>query len=701
MQFREEQKDILTYKKGIMAVSAVPGAGKTFILVYLIKNLLENHMEKDKKILMLTYMNSAVDNFHNRISLEAPKSILSHLEVKTIHSLSQELLNENSSLLELYKDFYIIDTIERNNLLLKICRNHLKDHIVNFKYLFKDKEFTSTNQRDFQNSLQKNIGNLISKFKMEGIGSHKIFSETSSYPKENILALISLIYKAYQEELAKLGAIDYDDLLFYAYKLLKENPKIRAIYQEKYLYIFEDEAQDSNKLQNKIIALLSGKHKNIVKVGDSNQSIMGTFTSSSPEIFRYFIRNAPIKKELSTSGRSNLEIIKLANLFQHYVNKKHPCIEARKALVKPYIKPAGTDNPQNINSIKQMVLEDEATEIKYLIYFVKNFHKKYPDKSIGILVPRNSLIKTLSMHFLKQEIDFNTLGDIDIQTIKTLQKLADILMFISEPFENKYLIKILSLYFLPKGEHLDKNIYKYLKTNSTNNILYETKTYEEDILNSTHFKHLKTCLGKLKLSLDFSINSHDKLLIYLGELFDFNLEEKALIENIALNLKKIFKLNPKWTLKDLISELKKTENNRLGFFSPKIKNTENNSAKITLCSYHKSKGREWDMLCLFGLNSFYFPPYLSQNSYGDKSYLHENYSNLEAFMNLEFYKYLKLDMQNNSILQGKIDKIQESIRLIFVGITRAKEYLFVSHNRERDTFYAPLFRSMLERIKND
>ena len=96
--------------------------------------------------------------------------------------------------------------------------------------------------------------------------------------------------------------MDYDDLLTYSVKLLKENHEIAEYYQKKYSYIIEDEAQDSSAIQQELISILSSKNSNLIRCGDINQAILGTFSNSDVEGFKNFIAKSP-KVEMFRSQR--------------------------------------------------------------------------------------------------------------------------------------------------------------------------------------------------------------------------------------------------------------------------------------------------------------------------------------------------------------------------------------------------------------
>ncbi len=101
-----------------------------------------------------------------------------------------------------------------------------------------------------------------------------------------MLKIILPIYKLYDRKLKQNGLLDYDDILILAEKTLSLDEGLRKKFQTRYKYIFEDECQDSNEIQGNIIKIISSENKNLVRVGDINQSITGTFSSSDPKFLK-------------------------------------------------------------------------------------------------------------------------------------------------------------------------------------------------------------------------------------------------------------------------------------------------------------------------------------------------------------------------------------------------------------------------------
>ena len=685
INFRKEQLDILDYKSGVMAIPSVLGSGKTFILSHLALKLHKN-LNPKKKILLLTYMNSSVENFYTR--LKTLDKNLDNIHIKTIHKFSLDLIKENINFLNISSDFSLIDSVSHNRLVNDIFKIWFLENKDKFSIFFKNNSYNSEFQDDFYINLKFSMQKFISTAKNYGLSSELISKKILSIEENKVLDLSNSFYEVYQNKLKELNYLDYDDLLYFAYKLLKNQESIRAYYQNFYEYILEDEAQDSNLLQNKIVALIT--NKNLLKVGDSNQNITGTFTLSSPKLFRNFCAKTPCTMSLNTSYRSSKNIIDFSNLFLKYTSLKHPCLNARKALKMNFMSFKELESGNNVksdkNKIRAYYAESFEEEILICLKKVKAFKKKFPEKSIGILCPKNANVTSLARKFEEESIEFEILNDYDQDNFNTYKKLSDILSFIHNPNNTSTFIRIFEEYLL--NVKISDELKKLIYSSNVENIL------ENDFLKNEY----KYELEKLHKLLYFSLNNKEKVLIYIAQNFNFENSEIELIENICLNLKSIFKFNPKWSYKDLIFELKQVENNKISYFNWGNKKRRHSNKTIILSTYHKSKGREWDMVYMLGVNEDFFPVFLHKEQLGEKSYLNNNFSILEAGILAEFNKITKKN-SSNPIESFKVSRIEESLRILYVGITRAKEYLIISSNEENQgNFYYILFSKLIKKL---
>ena len=260
INYRKDQIPIMNYENGTMAVPAVPGAGKTFIVTNLVTKLLAENKNEKGKILILTYMNSAANNFKGRIKkILEEKGIDSTngFEVMTIHSLAAKIIKEKPEVMMLSEDFNIADDLQKT-MMLNDCINTFRASggETAYRYFLKDQKnqmWYDIQLEAWQDGFFELVAKAISSLKYNDITPQKLEENTLS--NKGILKMISFIYKDYDKKLKQNGLLDYDDLLIYAYKTLSIDEQLREKFQNRYKYIFEDECQDSNEIQGKIIKL--------------------------------------------------------------------------------------------------------------------------------------------------------------------------------------------------------------------------------------------------------------------------------------------------------------------------------------------------------------------------------------------------------------------------------------------------------------
>lgn len=293
IHLRPGQKEVAAYRQGYMAVPAVPGAGKTTVLAYLASSLIAEGYTRPGKILIVTVMNSAVSNFRSRIGNFLEEKGLPRtrgFEVKTLHSLAMSILREKPEFLLINNEFQIIDESRQWDLISRLTWDWM-DHNgsrwkspigVQAETRWYDKALDKWSNTD----LPKFIKEMIGYIKSQGLNAEDVVKLRTKLDDHSYLAWATEIYIEYARQLYHNGWLDFDDLISQALRLLQKDEALRQRLRKRWTYIFEDEAQDSNPLQEQILHLLAGEGGNLVRVGDSNQAIMGTFTSAEPAIFR-------------------------------------------------------------------------------------------------------------------------------------------------------------------------------------------------------------------------------------------------------------------------------------------------------------------------------------------------------------------------------------------------------------------------------
>ena len=696
INYREDQIPIINYTSGTMAVPAVPGAGKTFIVTNLVAKLLEENYNKKGKILILTYMNSAVNNFKGRIKkILEEKNIQNSnaYEVMTIHSLAVKIIKEKPEIIMLNEEFSIADDLQKN-IILTDCINRYRSSGGEKIFNFFLKEQKSERWRDislenWDRGFYDLIGNSISELKYKDITPDKLEDNISSDYK-GMLRIVLPIYKEYDKRLKQQGLLDYDDILILGYKALIIDEGLRTKFQNRYTYVFEDECQDSNEIQGKIIKIICEKNSNLVRVGDINQSITGTFSSADPKYFKEFIETADYCYRMDMSNRSSKDILDLANELVRYVTKDFNQVECKDALedmkVRTVPKNKGyKENPEptnyNINTKLYNCWKDEINET---IRFTKGIKKKYPDKSIGILVPYNDHVNQVGRELEKAGLEFEELGPNSSNKRKVLNNIAFIIDFILNCDNiNKFITVLDRVFIHTENEQGKKDFIEILKNYKIEELIYDENIQENLIIDidSEVYKGFNKGVKTLKKILEYPIVRLDTLILFIGEKLNLENEDRAVVDYIAFYVKFLLSENVNMSLKDVYEILADPRNKVFSHIVEvvyEINGYEPVPGSITVCNYHKSKGLEWDCVFLLGLSEFNFPDNVNQKFQCDKWYLKDKYKNPEAIIKKEIYAIVEGYNGVDYEQQTKIDIIKEKIRLLYVGITRAKEMLIMS-----------------------
>lgn len=540
---REDQKEVLNYKSGLMSVLATAGSGKTTILLLLVEKLLSGEIIKDiepKNIFVLTFMESAARNFKERIKAKYPD--LKELpNISTIHGLSLRILKENNnySSVGLDYDFEILDEIKRNTILTEAVYSN----------------GISGDKTDLYDR-------AISAYKNE-IAVHPDFITSNK--------LFLKVFDSYQNELKKQNLIDYDDLLLLSLKVLKENKDVLEYYQNLATIVIEDEAQDSSSIQQELIKLLSGKNKNVIRCGDINQAITSTFTNSDVKGFREFIKNAK-NVVMDRCQRCATGVLDCANNTVKYaaLNK----VEAFSDLI---MKPVEGRNIVDKNAVTKEIYEDEEEEKAFIINKIREIFTKDNVSSVGILLRSNFAINKWAK--ILDEASIKTYKNSDALINNPVYKIC---LLIAEYMVNPYEIQTLKTIAKELYElgYYDIETYKY--ANNLKEPIFLRDDFEEQFWwDMNYFLFKNTC-------------SIYELMYEIGDYYFSKSKEAANIPMVAAIAQKI--ANTSKTFENTVSKLREIQfkNNfsNIKFF---INNDDDKKmAKVQIMTLHKSKGDEFD-----------------------------------------------------------------------------------------------------------
>ncbi len=714
MKLRPEQESIITYQGGRMGVAAVPGSGKTFTLSKLAATLVaRGGLHDDQEVLIVTLVNSAVDNFSEQINRFIKEEGLipgMGYRVRTLHGLAHDIVRERPGLVGLPERFDILDERESTNILTSITTGWINEH-PDFQSSFTNPDYDLRRLRKEWEELANDLANaLIRQAKDLQLSPSEFRSRLQSAGTQAPLLEFGCdIYARYQQLANLRAAVDFDDLMHLALKALESDPDFLERIRHRWPYILEDEAQDSSRLQESILRLLSGDHNNWVRMGDSNQAIYETFTTASPEFLRSFLRERGVSaKSLSVSGRSTRSIIWLANRLADWSRSDHPVETLRSSLTLPLIYPTGLDDPKpnpkdNPDGIRIMAfkyLPDD--EIQAVSRSVAKWLPDNPDKTVAILVPRKArgykvveALKLLGVPYLE-------LLNSTVSTRQTADVLAAILRSLNEPSSGGKLadayrritqldevnkekddifkevttllrrIHRMEDYFnpIPGRDWMQENDSEELRPEVQN----ELAAFKERMT-----RWQQACLLPI-----------DQLMITIGQDLFTSPADLALVHKLALMLEQLTRNHPGMNLPEFAEQLYTIATNQrkyLGFtdedtgFDP-----EKHKGKVIIATVHKAKGLEWDRVYLISVSTYDYPSAVAGDTFiGEKWFLRSRL-NLQAEALAQLNAMAKGDAVGLWMEEGfateeaRLSYASERLRLLYVGITRAKEDLIITWN---------------------
>ncbi len=299
IRLNPQQEAAVQATEGPILLLAVPGSGKTTVLIHRLGYMIYCKKIPPERILTMTYTVNATKDMRERFSAVFGEDIGNRLEFRTINGVSQKVISRYERATGGQAFELVSEEKKLNGLIGQLLRG-IRNGFPNES----DIKSARTAITYIKNMLLK----------------EKEISELQALVPD-----IDKIYKAYDGELKKQRLMDFDDQLVYAYMILRKTPEILAWFQNQYRYICVDEAQDTSKIQHDIIKLLAYENSNLFMVGDEDQSIYG-FRAAYPEALTSFADDYPDAKilYLEENYRSTGNIVKAASKFIARNTKRHP-----------------------------------------------------------------------------------------------------------------------------------------------------------------------------------------------------------------------------------------------------------------------------------------------------------------------------------------------------------------------------------------
>ena len=291
VKLNQQQKEAVQSTKGPVLLLAVPGSGKTTVLVTRLGYMIYCKNIPPESILTVTYTVAATKDMSERFAVRFGEDMAKRLEFRTINGICARIIQYYGRRIGKTPFELVKDEKATTGMLIKICQDHGMGYPTE--------------------SDLKNVRTLITYIKNMMLNEE----ELQKLEEESDIR-IAEIYREYCRQMREQKLMDYDDQMLYAYNILRKDPGVLAYFQNRYPYICVDEAQDTSKIQHAIIALLAAGTGNLFMVGDEDQSIYG-FRAAYPEALLSFEKKHPGAKVLlmEENFRSNAKIVEAADKF--------------------------------------------------------------------------------------------------------------------------------------------------------------------------------------------------------------------------------------------------------------------------------------------------------------------------------------------------------------------------------------------------
>ena len=622
----DKQYEAVVNTDGPCLVIAGAGSGKTKVLTHKIAYLIGEKGVKPWNILAITFTNKAANEMKERIA-NIVGDDAKDIWMGTFHSICVRILRKFIDRIGFDSSFIIFDTSDQKTL-VKGC---LKDLAIDDK-MFNDRAVLSE----------------ISNAKNEMLEPDQyVVRANGDFRKEKI----ATVYELYQKRLKENNAVDFDDIINYAIKILEENPDILEYYSNKFQYVLVDEYQDTNKSQFTLVTMLASRNGNITVVGDNDQGI-------------YSFRGADISNILNFERDfPGTKIIKLEQNYRCTGN----ILKAANAVIKnnevKYKKELWTQNEEG-NLPKVYQADNEYDEATYIVEQIEHLKREeyYKYSDFAVLYRMNTQSRAIEDILRRENIPYKIVGGLKFYERKEIKDTIAYLRLIQNGNDNLSLKRIINEPKRGIGKTSLDKVEQIAEASGTS--MYEVIKKADEFglnrvfLNSREFVNV---IEELKSKKDeLSVSELIKLTLKkTGYTKALEAENTIEAENRIANLDELLTVAIEF-------EEEFAENSLSEFLegitlSSDLDNMEEQEDSVTLMTLHSAKGLEFPVVFLVGMEEGIFPGYQSM-----------------------------MDPQ----------ELEEERRLCYVGITRAKENLFLTCSKQRTVFgstsYNPVSRFLNE-----
>lgn len=609
----KEQQQAVQHTEGPLLILAGAGSGKTKVLTVRIAHLLAQGVNP-YEILAITFTNKAAKEMKSRVE-GLVGDVANRIWLSTFHSFCAKFLRfELDNFLGYNSNFTIYDTSDSQ----AVIKAALKTLNLDDKYY----------------PVGAMIG-AISDAKNKLLFASDFRKQARDFYQQKVAD----VYEYYERELRKNNALDFDDLLLVAVKLLQSNEAVLDKYSKRFRYVMIDEYQDTNHAQYLLAKLLSSYWKNIAVVGDADQSI-------------YAWRGADIQNILDfEKDYPNCTSIKLEQNYRStkiILDAANAVIENNEGRPK---KNLWTDKTEGAK-IQHFTAQSEHEEAAFIGDTIAKKHDIHgiPYGDMAILYRTNAQSRVLEEALIKRALPYTMVGGTKFYDRKEIKDVLAYLRVLYNPFDDLSLLRIINVPKRSIGATTVAKLQDYARANGTSLFMTLTQLHLVDTIKGKTKEKLEefgilifTLVAEMedKTVLDIleSILDRTGYLAQLEESTDP--QDQARAENIGelLSVAKDFQdTNPTGTVEDFLEQVALVND---------VDSFEQEESKVTLMTLHAAKGLEFPIVFLGGLEEGLFP-------------------HSRTLMNPE--------------------EIEEERRLAYVGITRAEKELYISNATTRTVF---------------
>ncbi|HGA0154018.1 TPA: DNA helicase PcrA [Streptococcus agalactiae] len=615
----DKQAEAVQTTDGPLLIMAGAGSGKTRVLTHRIAYLIDEKYVNPWNILAITFTNKAAREMRERAIALNPAT--QDTLIATFHSMCVRILRREADYIGYNRNFTIVDPGEQRTLMKRIIKQLNLDT-------------KKWNERSILGTISNAKNDLLDEIAYE------------KQAGDMYTQVIAKCYKAYQEELRRSEAMDFDDLIMMTLRLFDQNKDVLAYYQQRYQYIHVDEYQDTNHAQYQLVKLLASRFKNICVVGDADQSIYGWRGADMQNILD-FEKDYPQAKVvlLEENYRSTKKILQAANNVINHNKNRRP-------------KKLWTQNDEGEQIVYHRA-NNEQEEAVFVASTIDNIVREQGKnfKDFAVLYRTNAQSRTIEEALLKSNIPYTMVGGTKFYSRKEIRDVIAYLNILANTSDNISFERIVNEPKRGVGPGTLEKIRSFayeqnmsLLDSSSNVMISPLKGKAAqavwDLANL--ILTLRSKLDSLTVT-EITENLLDKT-GYLEALQVQNtLESQARIENIEefLSVTKNFDDNPEITVEGEtgLDRLSRFLNDLALIADTDDSTTE--TAEVTLMTLHAAKGLEFPVVFLIGMEEGVFP--------------------------------LSRAIED-------ADELEEERRLAYVGITRAEQILFLTNANTRTLF---------------